>query len=455
MLLDSRSGSPWKVEFWRLSGFILAGLVLGALFGHLAWMLVLALSAYTGWQLRQLYRFHRWIQVGKRSEPPHASGVWGDLIYEQYRLYQRNRRRKKKIAKLLNRFHESSAAMPDATVILGSRFDIEWFNGAAISLLELESPRDIGRRVTNLLRHPEFVRYMYSGDYSDAVEFPRGPDERVMLSARIVPYGDKQFLLSVRDVTRLHMLESMRRDFVANVSHELRTPLTVIAGYLEALADEDTLEPEIRRSLRSMESQSVRMRRIIEDLLTLSRLETRDTAAMGQSPVSVPALIHGIEEEARMLIGERGQHLTLALDEGLWLRGANTELHSAFSNLVTNAIHYTPDGGTITVHWHEDDQGAHFQVRDTGIGIPPQHVHRLTERFYRVDSDRSRNSGGTGLGLAIVKHVLQRHGARLQIESTPGEGSTFSCHFGPDRIVRRGSEAARAEGAKEVSYESM
>ncbi|MBK1692683.1 phosphate regulon sensor histidine kinase PhoR [Ectothiorhodospira mobilis] len=432
-----RDPNPWTVEAWRLAGVLAAGLLLGGLFGYIAPGLALALAAYLGWHVYQLWRFHRWVRVGRRSDPPEASGIWRDLIHELYRLHQRNRRRKKKIAKLLNRFHESSAAMPDATVILGSRFEIEWFNGAAVELLQLESPRDIGARITNLLRHPDFVAYVLRGAYSEAVEFSRAPDHQVRLSARIVPYGNRQFLLTVRDVTRIHRLESMRRDFVANVSHELRTPLTVINGYLETLVDDDTLDPAIHTTLKSMEFQAERMRRIIDDLLTLSHLETREDPKAGQTPVPVPALVGGIEEEAHMLVGEKGQTVTVEVDPDLWLRGVRTELHSAFSNLVTNAIRYTPDGGQITIRWFQDEAGAHFQVKDTGIGIPPQHIPRLTERFYRVESDRSRSRGGTGLGLAIVKHVLQRHGGKLRIESEPDQGSVFTCDFPPARLLHR------------------
>ncbi|MFP4080898.1 MAG: phosphate regulon sensor histidine kinase PhoR [Ectothiorhodospira sp.] len=432
-----RDPNPWAVEAWRLAGSLAGGLLLGGLLGGVFLGLSLTLAGYLGWHVYQLWRFHHWVRAGRRSDPPEASGIWRDLIHELYRLHQRNRRRKKKIAKLLNRFHESSAAMPDATVILGSRFEIEWFNGAAVELLQLESPRDIGARITNLLRHPDFVAYIQGGKYAEGVEFSRAPDHQVRLSARIVPYGNRQFLLTVRDVTRIHRLESMRRDFVANVSHELRTPLTVINGYLETLVDDEALDPEIRTTLQSMEFQAERMRRIIEDLLTLSHLETREDPVAEQTPVPVPALVGGIEEEAHMLAREKGQTVTVESDPDLWLRGSRTELHSAFSNLVTNAIRYTPDGGRITIRWFQDDAGAHFQVEDTGIGIPPQHIPRLTERFYRVESDRSRSRGGTGLGLAIVKHVLQRHGAVLRIESEPDRGSVFSSDFPPARLIRR------------------
>ncbi len=444
--------TPWSVEVWRLAGFVLAGLLVDWLFGLWPWGTLLVLAAYIGWQFRQLYRFITWIRYGKRDEPPEASGVWGDLVSEHYRLYQRNRRRKKKIAKLLNRFNETSAAMPDATVILGPRLEIEWFNDAAVRLLELKSPDDVGRRITNLLRHPAFLGYLEKGDFTEPVEFPAGPDTDRQLSARMVPYGNRQFLLSVRDVTRIHRLEQMRRDFVANVSHELRTPLTVIAGYLEALAEDAQDDPALLRTYRSMEGQATRMRQIIEDLLTLSRQEAAETRPGDGEPVSVPAMLASLVEDARILASEARLDINLESDTGLWLNGVEQELQSAFSNLVSNAVRYTPAGGSISVRWYEDRNGAHFEVQDTGIGIAAHHIPRITERFYRVESDRSRATGGTGLGLAIVKHVLQHHDARLRVESRLGEGSRFICDFPAERIIRRANPAtALAAGAETAS----
>jgi two-component system, OmpR family, phosphate regulon sensor histidine kinase PhoR len=358
----------------------------------------------------------------------------------------RNRKRKKKIAKLLTRFHETSAAMPDATLILGPRFEIEWFNDAAVHLLDLKSPDDVGQRITNLVRHPDFVDYLHGEDYSEAVEFPLDSNQGRRLSARLVPFGNRQFLLSVRDVTRIHRLEQMRRDFVANVSHELRTPLTVITGYLESLADDARDDPALTRTYRAMEGQALRMRRTIEDLLTLSRLESGNGRPVETHPVSVPAMVAGLGEDARMLGAEAGLGVEVESDPDLWLDGVESELQSAFSNLVSNAVRYTPAGGKVTLRWYADEAGPHFEVRDTGIGIAAQHIPRITERFYRVESDRSRSTGGTGLGLTIVKHVLQRHDALLRVESRPGEGSRFICDFPPGRALSRpaGPHAASA-----------
>ena len=430
-------------EFWRLAGILAFALLAGLVAGHVGWTLAIGLAVVLTWQYRQQLRLLRWLRYGRMKEPPDIEGIAGEIVYDIYRQYQRDRRRKKKLAKVLNRFYESSSALPDATVILGANDEIEWFNEAAKRLLGLRSGQDQGRRIGNLIRHPSFTSYLKRGDYSEAVEIPSPIDESMHLSVRVVPYGKNQRLLSARDVTRIFRLEQMRRDFVGNVSHELRTPLTVITGYLEALTDGQDTDPEqVVASLNQMKSQSERMRRIVEDLLMLSRLETRDQNGREDIAVPVPALLASVEEEARILSGSKQHQIELEADPTLWLRGCSGELHSAFSNLVSNAIRYTPEGGRIHIRWYADDSGAHYAVQDTGIGIEAHHIPRLTERFYRVDTARSRSSGGTGLGLAIVKHVLRSHDARLRIESTPGQGSTFYADFPADRVLHRSASEA-------------
>lgn len=431
----------WSAEFWRVVGILALALLLGLIVDQLAWSLFIGSTLVILRQYRQLARVLSWLRRGRRSDPPNVPGLWGEVIHDVYRQYHRNRKRKKKLAKVLNRFHDSSAAMPDATVILGGSGEIEWFNDAAKRLLGLRSGQDLGRRIGNLIRHPSFTAYLAAGDYSEAVEIPSPLNESLRLNIRVVPYGRNQRLLAARDVTRLYRLEQMRRDFIGNVSHELRTPLTVITGYLEALTDAEEDDPKaVRSSMLQMKAQAERMRRIVEDLLTLSRLETQDDRSREPSEVAVPGLLAALEKDARMLSGEQGHRLSLEADTGLWLKGNANELHSAFSNLISNAVRYTPADGQIAIRWFEDEDGsARYEVRDTGIGVDPRHIPRLTERFYRVEVDRSRATGGTGLGLAIVKHVLQRHDAWLQIHSTPGKGSTFSCVFPPERVLRRKS----------------
>lgn len=419
-----------------MTGLGLLGLILGIVLENVAWTLFIVLSLYFAWHLRNLYQLNKWLQGKRSGMPGHVGGLWSDIYYHLYRLQQRNRKRKKRLANMLNRFRESTDALPDAAVILNDENIIESWNRAATGLLQLKSPQDIHKPITNLLRNPDFIQYLRHGDFDDRLLMPSPVDENVMLSLRIVPYGKKQRLLVVRDITRLHMLEQVRRDFIANVSHELRTPLTVVSGYLETLIDEDDEWVRKNRALLlSMQQQTTRMQNIVVDLLLLSRLET-DTSQHIRQSVDVPAMLEMIREDAMVLSGGRHE-ISTEIEHALWLRGNREELMSAFSNLVYNAVKYTPQGGSIAIRWYADEMGAHLEVIDTGEGIPPQHIPRLTERFYRVDVGRSRDSGGTGLGLAIVKHVLNRHQASLHIESELEKGSTFRCDFPSDLIQQK------------------
>ena len=428
-------GDSWSDELWRLLGLALLGLILGLVLENVAWTLFVVLALYFAWHLRNLYQLNKWLQGKRTGMPGHVGGLWSDIYYHLYRLQQRNRKRKKRLASMLNRFRESTDALPDAAVILNDENVIESWNRAATSLLKLKAPQDIHKPITNLLRNPDFIQYLRDGDFEDRLLMPSPVDERIMLSLRIVPYGKKQRLLVVRDITRLHLLEQVRRDFIANVSHELRTPLTVVSGYLETLIDEDDEWVRKNRSLLlSMQQQTARMQNIVVDLLLLSRLET-DTSHHVRNNVDVPAMLEMLREDAMVL--SAGKHeISTEIDHSLWLRGNREELMSAFSNLVYNAVKYTPKGGSIRIRWYADESGAHLAVVDTGEGIPPQHIPRLTERFYRVDVGRSRDSGGTGLGLAIVKHVLNRHQGSLHIESELDKGSTFRCDF-PSELIQQ------------------
>lgn len=435
----------WTAELWRTAGWFALAVAVGLATGQLAWAIAAAAIIWLIRGYRYLNRTLKWMRDGKRSSPPDSATLWDELNQEFNRLFQRSKKRKKKLGKLLSRFRQASAAMPDATVLLGQRGEIEWFNESAKSMLGLSLQHDVGRRIGNLIRHPSFINYLDRGDFSESVEVSSPVDPDVRLSLRLVPFGNKQSLLQARDVTRVARLEQMRRDFVGNVSHELRTPLTVIMGYLEALTDGDHVDSEdTRSSLIQMRGQAERMRRIVQDLLMLTRLETGDERPRQDSAVAIPAILAAIEEDARILSGDEAHDISLEAEAGLWLRGNPEELHSALSNLVSNAVRYTPPHGRIRIRWYSDDHGAHFQVQDDGIGVDPRHIPRLTERFYRVNTDRSRASGGTGLGLAIVKHVLQRHEARLRIESEPGVGSVFTADFPQSRLVRR-EEHERAE----------
>ncbi|HCZ47730.1 MAG TPA: phosphate regulon sensor histidine kinase PhoR, partial [Gammaproteobacteria bacterium] len=367
-----------------------------------------------------------------------------DRLYRTRREAAAMRRR---LGLIVQRFEESSAALPDAAVLLAEDGRIDWCNEAAQRLLGLRTPRDLGQRITNVVRHPAFGAYFSGvGDPAEGVEFPSPSGDEVVLQAQVVSFGQGRRLLVVRDITKVRLLEQVRRDFVANASHELRTPLTVIFGFLEALTVEpDNVPQRWHRPLELMTQQTVRMQRIIDDMLMLARLEG-DTSRASSGDVNVPNMLQLIRSEAQALSGARAHRLELDVDDGLWLRGSELELRSAFSNLVSNAVQHTPDGSLIRLRWRATpDGGARFEVQDNGEGIAAEHLPRLSERFYRVDASRSRARGGTGLGLAIVKHALARHGAELTIHSAPGEGSRFGCVFTADLVCRHGG-AQRSAG---------
>jgi two-component system, OmpR family, phosphate regulon sensor histidine kinase PhoR len=382
-----------------------------------------------------------WVDRPKRIELPEPAGAWGEIYGRLLDLQRSNRKRKKRLAAMLAQFQASVEALPDGAVVTEARGEIVWFNTAARALLGLRSPLDTGQRLVNLLRHPDFTEYFERGDFDKEVEIPSPLNPAVMLSLRVVPYGDDQRLLMVRDVSELHRLEQIRRDFVANASHELRTPLTVLRGYIDMMLPEAQRGlAEWRAPLAEMHAQTARMEALVGDLLKLARLEG-EVAATRQDVLDAPALIEHALVEGRGL--SKGRHrIEAAIDPGLMLYGRETEAESIFGNLIANAVQYTSAGGVIEVRWERSGDGARFAVRDTGIGVAPEDIPRLTERFYRVDEGRSRASGGTGLGLSIVKHALERHEGRLEIRSRLGEGSTFTCHFPPHRVLQARPAAA-------------
>jgi two-component system phosphate regulon sensor histidine kinase PhoR len=423
-----------RADLWRLGWGLLLALLLGLILGHVFFWLFLSAIAYALWQQRQLYHLYCWLQKPKKRSPPHEVGMMEGIVREIDFMRERHRSRKGKLSQYLKRFQKATAALPDATVVLNQYGEIEWANEASQRLLGLKSPWDVGQRINNLIRHPEFVELVKLGNkVSSIIELPSPVNPELYLNIRTVPYGEGQRLLVVRDVTRLYQLERMRRDFVANISHELRTPLTVLRGYLEILERGGSTDPNTQaRSFRTMGDQVARMQHLIEDLLMLSRLESRGKKP-AETSVAVPQMLKEIRREARILSGDRQHQIQLEADTHLGLRGNEREIHSAFSNLVINAIRYTPAQGNIVIHWYKRADRPCLEVCDTGQGIAAEHIPRLTERFYRVDKGRSSEQGGTGLGLAIVKHVLSHHGARLEIESEVGKGSVFRCLFPIER----------------------
>jgi len=427
----------WSAEIWSLAGLLLMASILGLIFGNVFLFLFIATFVYLAWTLYNLYHLHNWLEVGRKYHPPDSFGIWGDVFTGIFRLQRRNKKRQKRLVRLLSRFRESTEAMPDGVVVMQSNGPIEWWNEAGGRLLDLKYPQDVGQRLTNLIRNPEFLSFMHRHDKSEVLNFTAPSDKNKIIAVQLTPYGIDQSLLMVRDVTILQRTDQIRRDFVANISHELRTPLTVMSGFLETLTDDDTItDKNLKRSLELMKQQSRRMHRLVEDLMLLSKLENAQRP-IKHEVVTVPQLLATLREEALIVSGDRHHGITLDVDQDLYIYGEAKELDSAFSNLVINAVNYTPTGGAINIRWYQDEDGAHFSVSDTGIGIPPHHLSRITERFYRVDVARSRETGGSGLGLAIVKHALNRHDASLRIDSEVGRGSTFICDFPEEAIVHK------------------
>jgi two-component system phosphate regulon sensor histidine kinase PhoR len=424
----------WR-EIWILAGIAVISLFIGALTGRPFLIAAIGFGLYIAWTLRHLRRLHRWLLDRRDSEFPDAGGLWGEVFDEIRKLIKQASRRQDQLSGMLARFQKAASAMPDAVVVLSQQDDIEWANTSAENLLGIRYPRDIGVRLFNLLRDPDFAQYLQRGDYAELFEIISPENSELHVSIQITPFGSSQKLVVGRDVTHLANLEQMRRHFVANVSHELRTPLTVLGGYVETLQHMDKINmADLRKHLDTMHEQSVRMQRLVDDLLTLSRLETAPPRTKDET-VDVALLLESLKQQAQLLSGKQHHAITLDADRSLRLLGSREELLSAFSNLINNAVRYTPAKGAIRLVWRTTSTGAEFAVTDTGEGIELMHIPHLTERFYRVDTARSRASGGTGLGLSIVKHVLLRHDASLEIESDVGHGSTFRCVFPASRSM--------------------
>lgn len=440
----------WRQELVRVIVVTTLALLVGAAFGHAMVGVCISLALFLGLYLRHLARLSAWLQRPKGLNLPEAGGVWGEVFDRLIDLQRRNRRKKKRLAGMLAEYQASTAALPDGAVVLGAYGEIAWFNQAAQVLLGLRGAADVGLRIPNLIRNPVFTDYFVRGDYSDPVEVLSPLNPRNTLSLRIIPYGNNQRLLIVRDISEFKRLETARRDFVANASHELRTPLTVLRGYL------DMMEPELQRQealalwrgpIAEMKAQAARMESLVRDMLRLARLEA-DTPARSEV-LDVPAMLRRVVEDARAL-SHNEHRIEAEIDPDLRLLGDENDLQSVFTNLVSNAVRYTRKGGEIRIVWRAETEGAQFSVKDTGIGIAEKDIPRLTERFYRVDVGRSRASGGTGLGLSIVKHALDRHEASLEIRSELGKGSIFICHFPASRLRAQGLPALTTAAAAKV-----
>jgi len=427
----------WRQSLVRLVIVYAVAIALGLWLDQLPWVLLVAtalVAARGYWRLSRLSGFFDWRQ---QLQTVHGQGLLAGLETLIHRRQTENRERSRRLVSLLRAYRQAATAMPDGALIV-NRHDAHliWFNKSARRLLGLSYPQSLGSRFTDIVGGQRVRDWLATGATDDALmDVPCPVDEQQRLSLRLIAYSSEQWLVVVRDVTQLMRLEQVRRDFVANVSHELRTPLTVVHGYLDMMEPDDY--PEMQPMIEEMRRQSQRMAQLVEDLLTLSRLEAQDH--LPEETIGMASLLVTLRREAEAI--SQGRHRIVIDDTAQCdLLGSSKELHSAFSNLVSNAVRYTPHEGSVTIHFERTPEGGvRLAVQDSGYGIPAQHLPRITERFYRVSTSRSRESGGTGLGLSIVKHVLSLHQGRLEIESEVGRGSTFACVFGPERIVPRSS----------------
>ncbi len=441
-------------ELRIVGGLFAAAAAAGYFTGGVLWWLAGAGVLYAALNARNAARQLRWFDDGRDGPPPDAFGLWAEVLRRLYQERREAREAAREAAAHVEQYERSVQALPDGVVILDADLHIRWSNAAAQRLIGLQDPEDRGQHIDNLLRHPEFMDYRRRGELDRFVQIPApsAPDNVVMVG--LVPFSAGQLLLVCRDVTERVRIDRVRRDFLSNVSHELRTPITVLGGYLEMLRDAaaaDELPVRWRRPVDAMHDQTIRMRRLVENLLLLSRMESLGHPD-AREEIDIDFLAAQVREESRVLSGERDHRIELEVQPGTRVSGSVSEFRAMFSNLVRNAVQYTPAGGLIRIEWRVDDDAAWFVVTDEGEGIESEHWSRLTERFYRVDKGRSREAGGTGLGLAIVKHALMHYDGDLEIESEPGCGSRFACRFPRDIVIHppaspSGGHAAGADAA--------
>ncbi len=416
-----------RVELQRIILLALALGIAGFFNGYIALTLLAGGGLYMAWTLLKVLRLYQWLDGGGQGIPPESTGVWGDISDQLYRLQKRNTRTRDDLRAVVKRIRKITSALDEGLIILDQERSVDWWNPAAAKLLGLRK-EDLYQPITNLLRTPAFVKFIQNGAFELPLELPAPNQSQRLLQFSARVFGDNEIVLVIMDITRLRQLEEMRKEFVGNISHELRTPLTVLTGYIETLQDQDlqNLPPAWPKALQQMGQQTERMNLLAEDLVMLSRLETTDVSV--KTVVNLDTLFEPIIDNARVL--SQGKHnIRFTSCEQPLLKGDAKELHSALSNLVYNAVKHNPEGCDIAIAITRNGDALTVNISDTGLGIDPLHIPRLTERFYRADSSRATQSGGTGLGLAIVKHVLLRHNAELEIASTLGKGATFTCRF--------------------------
>lgn len=418
----------------KVALFLLPFFIFGLLTDWLYQALCVGLSLIIIWHYINIFNMVNWLWYKRDAYPPKANGSWADIFDGVYVQQRKHRKKRKELSFLIKRFRLGAESLPDAAVVFNEDRTIVWCNSLAQKMLGFKLPEDIGNRLDNFLRQPEFLSYLESKQYDEPFEFISPMDENTILECRIAPFEKDKWTLITRDITQVKKIEQMRKDFIANVSHELKTPLTVMRGYLEVLTElESPPMPMWSKAHRMMNEQTHRMDALVNQLLTLTKLENKQNSSTTHL-VNVPKLLTKIRDEALALCDEKHE-IALDVDCQLYIHSNEEQLRSAFSNLIFNAVRYTPEPGKINISWHlEEDGNAKFVCSDNGVGISKEHISRLTERFYRVDQARTRDSGGSGLGLSIVKHILNLHDAELTIKSKPKKGSEFSFSL-PKRLV--------------------
>ena len=436
-------------DIWLYTGFISFLAILGWTIGLSIELALLAAIIVIAWIMYSMTTLQRWIDNPEENKFNLEFGQSYRMYRQILRKNQKYKRRKRRLTSVISEFRQAVSALPDTIVLVDQNGKINWANANAAKLLGIQWPDDAGVRFNDLMREPEvdsLINDSFKQEKSNETSHPQGIeiksrlDSNITINMQFAKYSRHMTMVIARDVSRLIKVNQIHTDFVTNVSHELKTPLTVIKGYLEILKENGDMPSQFFKPLEQMDLQSIRMQVIVNDLLLLAKLENKELRGAIEV-VNVDVLINTIIETLEPLLDEKQHKVMLNLDDNLIIRGSQTELHSAFSNLISNAIHYTPNGGLIKIEWQSKGDGARLCVIDNGLGIAPQHLKRLTQRFYRVDQDRSREGGGSGLGLAIVKHVLQRHESELIIRSEEHEGSRFSCHFSAARVSRKGKNS--------------
>lgn len=425
----------WKRLVLELFLSCIPALVLGAMFGYLPWFLLASVTGLLIWHFWNLLQLSWWLWVDRSMTPPPGHGSWEPLLYGLHQMQLRNKKRRRELGSLIKRFRSGAESLPDAVVLTTEEGVIFWCNGLAQQLLGLRWPDDNGQNILNLLRYPEFTQYLKQQAFAKPLNLVLNNGRH--LEIRVMPYSEQQLLMVARDVTQMHQLEGARRNFFANVSHELRTPLTVLQGYLEMMQEQTLSGATREKALHTMREQTSRMEGLVKQLLTLSKIEASPIHTPNEV-IDVPMMLRVVEREAQTLSQQR-QTIEFHVDNSLKVLGSDEQMRSAISNLVYNAVNHTPPATHIIVSWQRVASGVEFSVEDNGPGIAAEHIPRLTERFYRVDKARSRQTGGSGLGLAIVKHAVNHHDSRLEITSEPGKGTRFSFTL-PERLIAKSTE---------------